>query len=280
MTLPAVNRDTTTGVIYRRWVCASPDAVFLLVHGLGAHSGRWEHLAAYFLQSSISSYAIDLRGFGSTPGPKGHVDSFDLYFKDILALEGIIKRECGGKPVFLVGESMGGLIAFSLAQRHPDAFAGLVCLSPVFKSRLKFGWKRRLRAYFFCLLDVKRPIRLSFTSAMCTRDSECIKEIERDPHEHRHATPQLLMQIVLAGWRARLWPGAFNIPVLFLISGVRDALVDPAATKKVYELLQARDKKFIEYPELFHALSMELGREQVFGDILQWVRLRIKGDKQ
>ncbi|MDD5575024.1 MAG: lysophospholipase [Candidatus Omnitrophica bacterium] len=267
-------------MIYRRWAVPSPDAVFLLVHGLGAHSGRWEHLAAYFLRNSISSYAIDLRGFGETPGPKGHVDSFDSYFRDILALADIIKRACGAKPVFLIGESMGGLIAFSLAQRRPGAFAGLICLSPVFKSRLKFGWKRRLRAYFFCLLGVKRPIRLSFTSAMCTRDSECIKEIERDPREHRHATPQLLMQIVLAGWRARFCPGALKTPVLFLVSGVRDALVDPSATKKVYEFLQARDKKFIEYPELFHALSMELGREQVFGDILQWVRARIKGDKQ
>ncbi|MDD5019460.1 MAG: lysophospholipase [Candidatus Omnitrophica bacterium] len=267
-------------MVYRRWACASPDAVFLLVHGLGAHSGRWERLAAYFLQNSISSYAIDLRGFGETPGPKGHVDSFNFYFKDILALADIIKRECGAKPVFLIGESMGGLIAFSLAQRRPGAFAGLICLSPAFKSRLKFGWKRRLRAYLFCIMGVKKLIKLSFTSAMCTRDSECIKEIERDHHEHRHATPQLLLQIVLAGWRARFCPGALNIPVLFLVSGVHDMLVDPAAAKKVCGHLRARDKKFIEYDELFHSLSMELGREQVFGDILQWVRLRIKGGEK
>lgn len=277
MTPPAAIRDKMTGVIYRRWDCPSPDAVFLLVHGLGAYSGRWERLAEYFLGNSISSYAIDLRGFGETPDGKGHVDSFSLYFKDIQALGGIIRRESGGKPIFLVGESMGGLISFLLAQRRPGAFAGLVCLSPAFKSRLKFGWRERLRIYFLCLFNAKRPAEAPFTYAMCTRDNECIKQMERDPHEHRYATPWLLLQIVFAGLRARSCPGSLKIPVLFLVAGDHDMFVSPAAAKKVYALLQARDKEFIEYPEMFHALSMELGREQVFQDILRWARARMRG---
>ncbi|MDD5538486.1 MAG: lysophospholipase [Candidatus Omnitrophica bacterium] len=276
MTSPAANEDKVTRVIYRLWACPSPDAVFLLVHGLGAYGGRWERLASYFLQNSISSYAIDLRGFGETPDAKGHVDSFNLYFKDILALCDIIKSESGGKPIFLVGESMGGLVSFLLAERQPDAFAGLVCLSPAFKSRLKFGWWAHVRILFFWLIHVKRPVDVPFTYAMCMRDNEYIKQMEHDSREHRYATPQLLLHIFFAGLRARFFPGALKIPVLFLAAGVHDVFVDPAAVKKVYGLLQARDKEFIEYPEMFHALSMDLGREQVFQDILRWVRVRMK----
>jgi len=277
MTSPAANRDKVTKVVYRHWACPSPDAVFLLVHGLGAYSGRWERLAKYFLQNSVSSYAIDLRGFGETPDTKGHVDSFNLYFEDIQALSDIIKSECDGKPVFLIGESMGGLISFLLAERQPDAFAGLICLSPAFKIRLKFGWKERLRIFLLWLIHVKRPVGVPFTYAMCMRDSEYIKQMEHDSREHRYATPQLLLHIFFAGLRARFSPGALKIPVLFLAAGVHDVFVDPAAVKKVYELLQARDKEFIEYPEMFHALSIDLGHEQVFQDILRWVRARMRG---
>jgi alpha-beta hydrolase superfamily lysophospholipase len=280
MTPLAANRDEMTGVIYRRWECPSPDAVFLLVHGLGAYSGRWGRLAEYFLQNSISSYAIDLRGFGETPQGKGHVDFFKYYFKDILALGDIIKRESGGKPIFLVGESMGGLISFLLAQRQPNVFAGLALLSPVFKTRLKVGWRERLRIYFFCLIHAGRHVKMSFTYAMCTRDSECIKQMERDPLEHRHAAPWLLLQILFDGWRARCCPGSLEIPVLFLAAGDHDAFVSPEATKKVYTLLKARDKEFILYPEMFHTLSMDLGREQVFQDMLRWARARIKGGEK
>lgn len=267
-------------MITRRWTCPSPDAVFLLVHGLGAYSGRWERFAAYFLEHSISSYAIDLRGFGQTQDVRGHVDSFRTYFKDIQALGEVIKRESPGKPIFLVGESMGGLISFLLAQRHLGVFAGLVCLSPAFRSRLKFGCKELARIFILWLIDAKRPVEVPFTYAMCTRDSECIKQMEHDPHEHRYATPRLLLHIVFAGLRARFCPGSLEIPVLFQVAGIHDAFVDSATVKKVYALLRARDKELIEYPEMFHALSVEQGREKVFGDILRWVRARIKGGER
>ena len=35
------------------------------------------------------------------------------------------------------------------------------------------------------------------------------------------------------------------------------------------------DKQLIEYPEMFHALSIDLDREKVFADILNWVERRI-----
>lgn len=277
--MPSVVRDKTTGVIYRRWECPFPEAVFLLVHGLGAHSGRWDLFASYFLQQSISSYAIDLRGFGETPQPKGYMESFNLVFKDIQDLKSIIQRETGGKPVFIIGESMGGLISYLFIRRQPRGFRGLVCLSPVFRSRLKFGWRQYLRVIQGSFWDVQRPLQTPLTHQMCTRDSTSIREMENDPLEHRFAAPRLLLSIALAGLRARVCPAALKIPVLFLVSG-SDVIVDPAATRKVFELSRSGDKEFISYPEMYHALSVELGREQVFQDILRWTRARIRGVKR
>ena len=47
------------GITYRRWRADEPKCALLLVHGLGAHGGRWEAFADYFLKRSISSYAIE-----------------------------------------------------------------------------------------------------------------------------------------------------------------------------------------------------------------------------
>nr|MBC8428746.1 alpha/beta hydrolase [FCB group bacterium] len=54
-----------------------------------------------------------------------------------------------------------------------------------------------------------------------------------------------------------------------------DTLVDPKASKSVFKGLKHKDKKLIEYPEMYHALSIDIGRETVFNDILKWIVERI-----
>jgi alpha-beta hydrolase superfamily lysophospholipase len=54
-------KESSGEIIYKRWVAPSPRAVFLLVHGLGAHAGRWETAAEDFLKNGISSYAVELK---------------------------------------------------------------------------------------------------------------------------------------------------------------------------------------------------------------------------
>ena len=60
---------------------------------------------------------------------------------------------------------------------------------------------------------------------------------------------------------------------LFLISGT-DFLVDERASRKLYKKLKLEDKAIIEYPEMHHALSIDLGRDQVFRDIVDWAGKR------
>ena len=64
-------------------------------------------------------------------------------------------------------------------------------------------------------------------------------------------------------------------PVLFLTAGALDKITDARETIRVFKNLEEKDKEIIQYPEMVHALSVELGREKVFNDILQWVSKRI-----
>jgi alpha-beta hydrolase superfamily lysophospholipase len=268
-----MNRDEKTGISYRRWISDHAKSAFILIHGLGAHTGRWSALATYLYQNGFSSYALELRGFGRTKGIPGYVDSFNTYLTDILRLRDIVSKENPGKKIFIMGESMGALAAFLVAVKKPSAFDGAVLLSPAFTSRLKFGFLEYLdMTVAFCLYP-KKAFKIPFNTAMLTRDPEYQKMLDTDRKERRVATAKLLLSILLVQLHSRLEAKKISIPTLFLLAG-DDQLVDPKDSKSIFKELKVSDKKLIEYPDMRHAISIDIGKENVFRDILAWANKR------
>jgi alpha-beta hydrolase superfamily lysophospholipase len=263
-----------TGVLYRRWVAPSAKAVFILVHGLGAHSARWDLLASHLARNGYASYGIELKGFGRTPErPRGHVDSYRVWDRDVLALSETAAQENPGRKMFLLGESLGGLVAYNLAARHPDRFAGQILISPAFKNGLKFPLSLYAALPFLMAVNPRKTVPLPFTSAMCTRDVDYQAVMDNCPDEVRVASLKLLVSALGEQMAAARRAKKHGVPALFLIAGM-DELVAPRAARKVFARLGAGDKTLIEYPGMHHALSIELDRERVFGDILAWVDQR------
>ncbi|MFA5088431.1 MAG: alpha/beta fold hydrolase [Candidatus Omnitrophota bacterium] len=269
-----IQLDEETKILYRFWESPAARGVFLLVHGLGGHSGRWQSLGEYFQKKDISSFALELKGFGETLGLRGHCESLDIYFQDIQRLYAIIKEKNIHQNIFLVGESLGALISFLAVINQPQLFRGLICLSPAFKSRMQFTFPEYAKIFLSFLGDSRRQFTVPFDSKMCTRDIPSQKKMDSDDREHRLATAELLVDIVLAQLHSRLFARRVKTGVLFLLAG-QDQIVDPAASVKIFNSLQIEDKKIIRYPEMYHALSIDVGREQVFEDMLKWARERM-----
>lgn len=267
--------DQQTGILYRQWTMPDPEAVLLLIHGLGAHSERWNFLAEFFLTNGISSYALELRGFGETEGLKGHVGSFNVYYDDILNLRDIILKENPNKKIFLLGESMGGLISFMEVLRESAFFDGLICLVPAFGSRMKLSYIEYADIFVSCLFRPKKQFNMPFSSDMCTRDKEYSKVMEDDPREHRVASAKLLCEIINAQVRSMFLKSKIKVPVLFMLAG-KDKLTDPGMARKIFKRLGADDRKIVEYPDMYHSLTIDFGKEHVFGDILGWLKQRIR----
>jgi len=268
-----------TNILYRKWDAVpspgSPRAVFLLVHGLGAHSARWGFLAGYLAGRGYSSYALELRGFGGTPDrPRGHVASFRVWDRDILELRDVIGRDHPGRKVFLLGESMGSLIAFNLAGRYPDQFSGHVLIAPSFKNGMKFPMSAYLKLVLFGLFNPKLMVDVPFTSEMLTRDPEYLRVMNANPDEIRIASLRLLCGFLPEQARAQRLAKKLSVPTLFLIPGI-DHLVDERASRKIFKKIVFADKTLIEYPDMLHALSLDIGRENVFRDILDWAEQRL-----
>jgi len=268
-----------TTILYRRWEAspapASPKAVFLLIHGLGAHSARWNFLAGHFAGRGFASYAIELRGFGRTPErPRGHIDSFRVWDRDILELRDIIGKDFPGRKVFVLGESLGGLLAFNLAGLHPDKFDGQVLIAPSFKNGMKFPPGAYVKLVLFLLFNPTLMVDVPFTSEMLTRDPEYLQVMNASPDEIRKASLKCLFNFLPE--QARSWKIAKKLvtPTLFLIPGI-DHLVDERASRKMFERLSLADKTLLDYPDMLHALSIELGREKVFRAVLDWTEKRV-----
>ena len=65
---------------YRHLAAASPRAVFLLVHGLGSHGGRWEAMGSFFMKRAVSSYAVELAKAGGDALPDPGSQNIRSYY--------------------------------------------------------------------------------------------------------------------------------------------------------------------------------------------------------
>lgn len=246
---------------YRQWIAPRARAVFLLVHGIGTYSGRWEAMADFFLKNDISSYALE------SPDPED-------YYDGILRLRELISKNNPGKKIFLIGESLGGLISFLLVLRRKGLFDGLICFSPAFKSALKLSGPDYLKILASLLYNPKKEFALPFDSSMCTRDEDYRKRMDSDEREHRLASARSIFGILLLQMASSISVKKLATPVLFLVPG-DDKIVDSRAGIGIFKRLAVKDKTLIEYPGMYHSLSVELGKEKVFEDLLKWVKERI-----
>ena len=96
----------------RTWRPTGPSRAGLInLHGLGDHSGLYPMVGAHMTARGIVVHAPDLRGNGRSPGQRGYVRLWADYREDLRALVTRIREEEGELPLFLLGNSLGGLIA-------------------------------------------------------------------------------------------------------------------------------------------------------------------------
>ncbi|HZJ47826.1 MAG TPA: alpha/beta hydrolase, partial [Acidimicrobiia bacterium] len=86
-----------------------PERGLLIVHGLGEHLGRWDHVARFFANKGYAVAAFDLRGHGQSEGTRAYVGSFSDYLDDVQGIveSGLVRTDL---PWVLYGHSLGGLI--------------------------------------------------------------------------------------------------------------------------------------------------------------------------
>ena len=118
-------------IYYQSWL---PDgnvkAVLLIVHGLGEHSGRYMNVVNRFVPLGYAVYALDHLGHGKSDGTREYVERFDDFTDTLARYYRMVAGWQPGKPIFLIGHSMGGLIATTYLLDHQADFRGAIISAP------------------------------------------------------------------------------------------------------------------------------------------------------
>ena len=108
-------------ISYFEWPVAAPKAVIQLVHGIGEHARRYDHVAEALNRAGYSVYAEDHRGHGLTGRnqiSKGQIPKLgrtgpgglDAVFAQVAQMGEIASSENPGLLLILVGHSFGSYI--------------------------------------------------------------------------------------------------------------------------------------------------------------------------
>lgn len=270
--ISAFELHTADGLDLAAWarMPPSPRAVIALVHGINEHSGRYGFIAGRAVQASLGMVSMDLRGHGLSPGGRAYVDEFDHYLLDVDALLAKAQEFAAGRPVFLMGHSMGGAIALRWVAERGPRVAGLVLSS----AALRIGGDvPRLLVWLAPLLSrlLPRVCGTRLSPEVLSRIPEAVAAYEADPLVTRKGAPartgaELLRAMDLNRAAA---PG-LQLPV-YLFHGDADRLTDPAGSREINELWGGADHTLRLWPGSRHETLNDLDREAVATELLDWV---------
>ncbi len=260
---------------WQAW-CPEGDAraVLLVSHGYGEHGGRYGNLVEFFVPRGFAVYAIDHRGHGRSEGQRGHVGRFEELVTDLHAFRVRVEEAERGKPILLVGHSLGGLIAVHYALAHGQGLAGVVLSSPALG--LSGGPSRLLvwLARFLSLVVPRASFRGNVAPELLSHDASVGPAYVADPLVHRRASARFFTELSRAIRLAQDRAAELCVPLLVLQAG-DDRLVDASAVEAFAAKAGSEAKELRLYPGLFHEIFNETEKEKVLSDLERWIAMRI-----
>jgi alpha-beta hydrolase superfamily lysophospholipase len=259
------------------WMPEQPKAAILLVHGLGEHSGRYAHFADKLVAQDISVFTFDGRGHGKscTSEPTVYISDYRDYLKDIDALLGKVRAYSPGLPVFIFGHSMGGGLVVSHALSFRPKVNGIILTGALIKPAENTS-KILIAASSLISRFAPKLKVLKLDSKLISHDQAEVQKYDEDPLVYHSGIPaRTAYQLLRMMKQTEDQMAAFDYPVLIL-HGTDDLLTNPKGSEFLYEKSTSEDKTLKIYPGLYHELLNEFDKEKIMGEILEWVKSRMR----
>jgi alpha-beta hydrolase superfamily lysophospholipase len=239
----------------------------VIMHGLGEHSGRYQHLARFFNDCGLSVRCYDHRGHGQSEGPRGDVPQGRPILQDLEIIIDDFALHCPGLP-FLFGHSMGGLFAAHFALSKASPLRGLILSSPALAVRLS-GFQRKLLNFmfrFFPYYGVPNGLSPQYLS----HDQAIVDAYKNDPLVHAKISARLLRSMLASIDYCQAHAATLAIPTLMLVAG-DDHLVDAEGSHHFFAQLPVEQAHMHVYQDLYHEVFNEKESRQPFSDLRTWL---------
>jgi len=250
-----------------------PAALVLLVHGFGEHAGRHAATMGRFAARGIATIAYDHRGHGRSPGKRALVERFEHLVDDSLAMRERITLQFPALPRFLMGDSLGGLLAIRSVQRYGGGLTGVVVVAPALDiaGGIPRGVQRALSALGELLPELPAT---SLDVTALSRDPSIAAAFLADPLTHHGRVPlRTATEMVAAGRAAFADAGRFALPALIL-HGTADRIASPGASQRFARAARNDDLMLRLLPGAYHEPFNDPGGEALVDETADWILAR------
>lgn len=257
-------------LFWQRYVPKSPRATVIVLHGGGDHSGRYPALVSALVREGFEAALVDLRGHGQSDGRRWHVDSFSDYLSDFDVFHEKLKADHPDRPRFVIGHSMGALVAALWGMGREREVGGFVLSSPFFG----FGTRPPLGKVVGALLVGKvipwLPIATGLRFEQLTSDDELQAWTARDHLYGRSTTPRWFVEARRVHAEALARAAEFKGNLLVLAAGA-DEIANLGATRRFVDSAGSADKRLVVYDGFRHEIFNERERARPIGEAIAWL---------
>jgi alpha-beta hydrolase superfamily lysophospholipase len=250
---------------YRVWAAEDPHAIVVIAHGYAEHSGRYDHVGTALAQAGLAAWALDHAGHGLSKGDRrGDVGSVEHAVSDLDEFVLMASASAPSLPVFLVGHSMGGMLAVAYAEEHQDRLAGVAVTGPAIV----------LGEMITGLLELDEIPEVPL-GEFVSRDPSVAAAYDEDPLNYHGAMPREVLQEAPARINAvRSRFAAITVPILAM-HGEQDVLAPMQGSIDVIAGVSSGDRMLRIWPGLYHEIFNEPERDRVIAEVIRWITERL-----
>jgi acylglycerol lipase len=271
---------TTTDALslpLRKWLPqGEPRAVILALHGFNDYSNAFDAAAKLWAARGIATYAYDQRGFGGAPG-RALWPGTDALATDAVTAATLLRRMYPGKPIYLLGESMGGAVAILAATGatgiRPAPVDGVILSAPAVWTRDSMQFAPRLALWAGVRMFPGWVLTGESLHILASDNIPMLIALGRDPMVIKGARVDALYGLVdLMDRTIEAAPG-LKTPT-FLLYGAHDAVIPADPMRAFVAALPAdavRSDRFGYYQNGYHMLLRDLEGPRVAADVAAWV---------
>lgn len=244
-------------------------AVVVIVHGLGSHSGLFNNVVHYLVSQSYVVYALDLRGHGRSPGQRGYINAWAEFREDLSAFLQQIQEQEPSCPYFLWGNSLGGAIVLEYALRFSKGLQGVIVTAPAL-GRVGLSPLKISIGLLLSRVWPRFSLKVGIDHSAISRDQSVVSAYAQDPLRHDYGSARLATEFFAAADWINSHASDLQIPLL-LLHGSADRVTFPESSWAFCERVTFPDKECYEYPGSYHDLHVDINYREVLVDIGRWL---------
>ena len=246
--------------------------VVIVVHGLGEHAGRYEHVARQLNEWGFAVRGYDQCGHGESGGPRGSLPT-DTRLLDDLAdiIDSTRLRMSKQTPLILLGHSMGGLVVGRFVSLGIRVVEGLIMSSPA----LDAGMSAFQKVLVSLLPKIAPNLRVGngVKPQFISHDPAVVAAYRADPMVHDRISARLARFIADAGPQTLALAAHWKVPTLLMYAG-DDRLLNPQGSRNFAAAAPKGVVTSVCFDPLYHEIFNELDAAPVFAELRRWLNAR------